>query len=88
MSGVPADLGFHIGAGDENRTRTISLGIRPIHALDRPDLGNRHTASDRHGPWGTGVNGPPMARGPMAPGAAGPAAGFTFAKDGRAQGSR
>ena len=28
--GKPADLGFHSGAGDENRTRTISLGIRRI----------------------------------------------------------
>jgi len=26
MSGVPADLGVQIGAGDGNRTRTISLG--------------------------------------------------------------
>jgi hypothetical protein len=33
-----ADLGLHIGAGDENRTRTISLGIRQIGASDRSDL--------------------------------------------------
>jgi hypothetical protein len=26
MSDVAADLGLHIGAGDGNRTRTISLG--------------------------------------------------------------
>jgi len=49
-TGVPADLGLHVGAGDENRTRTISLGIRPIGASDRPDLGNRCTAIDRHAP--------------------------------------
>jgi hypothetical protein len=63
MSGLLADLAFHRGAGDENRTRTISLGIRPIGASDRPDLGTRCTASDRHGPCDTGANGPPMAHG-------------------------
>jgi len=56
-----ADLGIR-GAGDGNRTRTISLGIRPIGASDRPDLGIRCTASDRHGLCDTGANGPPMAR--------------------------
>src|SRR5215831_12793718 len=30
--------------GDGNRTRTISLGIRPIRASDRPDLGTQRTA--------------------------------------------
>jgi hypothetical protein len=51
------------GAGDENRTRTISLGIRPIGASDRPELGSRCAASDRHGPYDTIANGPPMADG-------------------------
>jgi hypothetical protein len=50
-------------AGDGNRTRTISLGIRPIRAPDRSDLGTRCTISDRDGPCDTGANGPPMARG-------------------------
>ena len=59
------ELGLHNGAGDGNRTRTISLGIRPIQPSDRPDLDIRCTASDRHGPLDTRVNGPPMARGPM-----------------------
>src|SRR5262245_2832926 len=45
-------------AGDGNRTRTISLGIRPIVAPDRPDLGIRCTARDRDGPCDTGANGP------------------------------
>ena len=52
--------------GDGNRTRTISLGIRPIGCSDRPDLGIRHTASDRGGRCDTGVNGPPMAHGYVA----------------------
>jgi hypothetical protein len=59
MSGVPADLGLHIGAGDGagdgNRTRTISLGIRPIGASDRHDLGSRGTGSDRDEPCDTGL---------------------------------
>jgi len=38
------------------------LGIRPIGACDRPELGSQCTASDRHGPCVTGANGPPMAR--------------------------
>jgi len=31
----------------------ISLGIRPIGASDRPDLGIRRITSDRYGPWDT-----------------------------------
>jgi hypothetical protein len=53
-----------VRAGDENRTRTISLGNQQIGASDRADLGT--TASDRHEPHVTGVNGPLMARGLMA----------------------
>lgn len=56
------DLGSSNGAGDVNRTRTISLGNQQIGALDRADLDIRCTASDREGPCHTGVNGPPMAR--------------------------
>ena len=55
------DVRFLVGAGDGNRTRTISLGIRQIRAPDHPDLEIRWTASDRDGPCDTGVNGPPMA---------------------------
>ena len=64
----PAVKNSALGAGDRNRTRTISLGIRPIGAPDRPDLGIRHTASDCHGPCDTGDNGPPMARRLIDPG--------------------
>jgi hypothetical protein len=46
-----------IRAGDGNRTRTISLGIRQIQASDHHDLGIQRTASNRHRPSGTGVNG-------------------------------
>jgi len=53
---------FISGAGDENRTRTFSLGIRPIQAPDRPDLGSRCTVSDRYGLYGTMAIGPLMAR--------------------------
>ncbi len=61
---IGLELGFR-GAGDGNRTRTISLGNQQIGAPDHADLGTRCTASDRHGPYDTRVNGPPMARGPM-----------------------
>jgi hypothetical protein len=50
------------GAGDGNRTRTISLGSDRSGASDRPDLRTRCTASDRHRPCDTGANGPSMAR--------------------------
>jgi hypothetical protein len=53
--------------GQAVRKRTVSLGIRQIRVPDRPDLGIRRTASDRHGLCGTGANGPPMARGLIAP---------------------
>jgi hypothetical protein len=76
-AGRPPDLGLRMGAGDGNRTRTISLGIRQIGVPDLRDLGTRRTASDRDGPCDTGVNGPPMARGLTAPGAAGLGAGST-----------
>jgi len=76
-SSVGADLGFRRGAGDGNRTRTVSLGIRQIRSSDRPDLGTRCTASDRHRPCDTGVNGPLMARGLMTLEGLAPAAGFT-----------
>jgi len=66
MADRVADLGPYAGAGDGNRTRTISLGIRPIGASDRRELGSRYTASDRHEPCDTRVNGPLMARAPIA----------------------
>jgi hypothetical protein len=57
----PADPVYEPGAGDENRTRTISLGIRPIGTYNGLDLDIRYTVSDRDGPCDTGANGPPMA---------------------------
>jgi hypothetical protein len=71
---------------DENRTRTISLGNQQIAAPDRPDLRIRCTASDRHGPYATGVNGPSMARGPAAFG--GWPRGLRLASSASAPGSR
>jgi hypothetical protein len=44
------DLRFYRGAGDGNRTRTISLGTRQIGVSHYPDLGTRCTTSDRHRP--------------------------------------
>jgi hypothetical protein len=41
------DLGGNRGAGDENRIRTISLGIRPIHAAGASDQTSRATWSSR-----------------------------------------
>jgi len=46
----PSDLGFYSGAGDGNRTRTISLGIGAIRAVVRPDLRRGVSASDRARP--------------------------------------
>jgi hypothetical protein len=66
--GGPTDPVYEPGEGDENGTRTLSLGIRPIGAADRPDLGIRRTASDRHVPHDTRANGPPMARRLIDPG--------------------
>lgn len=58
------NYGFVVERGTGIEPRTISLGIRQLQPVDRPDLGGRHTASDRYGPCDTRVNGPPMARGP------------------------
>jgi hypothetical protein len=54
--------GFSMGAGDGNRTRTVSLGICRVQALSGPDLRCGVSASDRDCPLVTGVNGPLMAR--------------------------
>jgi hypothetical protein len=50
------------GAGDGNRTRTISLGICAVRAVTWPDLRVGVSASDRERPLVAGVNGPLMAR--------------------------
>ncbi len=50
------------GAGDGNRTRTISLGICAIRAVVRPDLRSEVSVGDRDRPLLTGVNGTLMAR--------------------------
>ena len=54
---IACDLGLHIGAGDGDRTRTISLGIRPIGASDRTDPGSRRTGSTVIDPCDTRANG-------------------------------
>src|SRR5580658_11251501 len=66
-------LNWHVyRAGDENRTRTISLGICVVSAVLRPDLRGRLSAGNRDGPFFTGVNGTLMARRswPQRPGSA------------------
>ena len=50
------------GAGDGNRTRTVSLGICAIRALMASDLRDGLSMSDRERPFLTGVNGTLMAR--------------------------
>ena len=49
----------------DEQGQTVSLGIRPIQAPDRPDLAMRRTASDRQAPYDTTANGPLMARNVM-----------------------
>jgi hypothetical protein len=44
---MPADQAFRGGAGDENRTRTISLGSTPIGAAMLRDLRRCLSASSR-----------------------------------------
>jgi hypothetical protein len=56
-----------LGAGDENRTRTVSLGIARICPVLAADLRVRSPASDRDCPLFTGANGPLMARGQLCP---------------------
>ena len=48
----------HSGAGDRNRTRTISLGICAVRALMSSDLRGGLSMSDGERPFVTGVNGP------------------------------
>jgi len=50
------------GAGDENRTRTISLGICPVTAVRSTELGIRVPVSVRGCLSFTGANGTLMAR--------------------------
>jgi hypothetical protein len=57
-TGAPLTWAFVVGAGEGNRTPTVTLGIRPIGASDRPDLGTRRTVSDRDGPDDIPANGP------------------------------
>jgi hypothetical protein len=53
---------FTFGAGDGNRTRTISLGICAVRACIGLDLRGRQSVSALERPLVTGVNGPLMAR--------------------------
>jgi len=55
---------FSVGAGDGNRTRTVSLGICVVWAVRWPDLRGALPVSDRERPFFTGVNGTLMARRP------------------------
>jgi len=57
-----SDLRLDVGAGNGNRTRTISLGICAIRACHMADLRRGVSASDRERPLGTGLNGLLMAR--------------------------
>jgi hypothetical protein len=70
------DLGFR-GAGDENRTRTISLGSSAVTAARGADQASLAVPSDRGWPLVTLVNGTLMARRSCAvlphPGSPGPA---------------
>jgi hypothetical protein len=54
--GPAAYLGFR-GAGDENRTRTISLGVCPLTAARAAELGIRAPSSDHDCLPFTRVNG-------------------------------
>ncbi len=57
-----SDLGLHVRAGDENRTRTISLGSAAATAARGADLASLAVLSDRSCPLITLANGPLMAR--------------------------
>ncbi len=58
------DLRFYRGAGDGNRTRTISLGIYVVRAFLPSYLRDRLSLSVRERPFLTGINGTLMARRP------------------------
>jgi hypothetical protein len=56
-TGIPTlAWAFVLRAGDENRTRTISLGIRPIRAARAAGQPGPGTASSRECPLFTGAN--------------------------------
>lgn len=57
-------LGLLSGAGDGNRTRTVSLGIKPIRTVIAADLASARTASDRCCPLITLANCTLIARPP------------------------
>jgi len=61
-SKIASELDLYNGAGDGNRTRTISLGICAIRAAIQPDLREGLPLSDRERPFVTEVNGTLMAR--------------------------
>jgi hypothetical protein len=61
------DLGLHDGAGDGNRTRTVSLGSGTVPAARGADLLTVETRSTRDWPLITLVNGTLMARRSWAP---------------------
>jgi hypothetical protein len=57
-----ASCAFWVGAGDGNRTRTVSLGICTVRGYTLPDLRTGASASTRDRPLVAGVNGPLMAQ--------------------------
>jgi hypothetical protein len=59
-----SELGLYVEAGDENRTRTVSLGSFTVSAFIRLGLRCGVSASDPEGPLFTGVNGTVMAQHP------------------------
>jgi hypothetical protein len=64
-SGKLSDLGLRDGAGDENRTRTISLGMSEVHTVASIDAGRPQLAlsvSVRKTPWSSGRSGTQRAR--------------------------
>jgi hypothetical protein len=56
LTNMPLAGAYVAGARDENRTRTISLGSRPIHAATAADLPGRVTAGVRDCPLVTLAN--------------------------------
>ena len=57
-----SELDLYVGAGDGNRTRTISLGICAVSAVTQPGLRCELSVSVRERSLFTEANGPLMAR--------------------------
>jgi hypothetical protein len=66
-------VAFYLGAGDENRTRTISLGICRVSEISAPEQQSQMSGSYRDCPSLTAINGTLMARDLALPGTPYPA---------------